>query len=244
MGWPARSATPNVCAMVARTRPGSLSGASGMKDTPSAKASLLCEPGPPATELLRCGRGVGGLFQGGASAISRAVITFTGDILSVGARCNAPGGARDRPVLPGTGSASGTNARHSLPGWPRTGDVQSAGEIVQCSFELKAGYQGWIYYYVGERLLVGILMLWIVRAAPTNRLGRLNPPAPQCIEHRLCAVVERKLAQDRRNMVLHRLCANAKCVGDLFITAAGRDPLQHLDFTIAQRLKQWKVGFR
>src|SRR4029434_3797154 len=69
--------------------------------------SLLCEPGPPETELLRSRRGFGGLFQGGASATRGAAIAITGDVLPAGTSGNAPGGARYRQVLPGAGVTSG-----------------------------------------------------------------------------------------------------------------------------------------
>src|SRR6266699_2767360 len=47
---------------------------------------------------------------------SRAVSAFTGDFLSDGARRDALVCARDRSVLPGTGSSPGAGARDNVPG--------------------------------------------------------------------------------------------------------------------------------
>ena len=53
----------------------------------------------------------------------RAVRALKDNLLSSGAKCDAPGGPRHRPLLPGTGCSPGTNTWHNLPSRSRSSDV-------------------------------------------------------------------------------------------------------------------------
>src|SRR6185312_15892120 len=53
------------------------------------------------------------------------------------------------------------------------------------------------------------------------------------------AVVHGQLAQDGRDVVLHRLVADAEAARDLLVAVAAGDVLQHFYFTRRQRDEDW-----
>src|SRR5262249_52916266 len=78
---------------------------------------------------------------------------------------------------------------------------------------------------------------WWLRTARLDLL-HLDPAVAERVDHRLRAVVHRQLAQDRRDVVLHRLVADLEGARDLLVAVAARDVLEHLDLARRERREE------
>ena len=63
----------------------------------------------------------------------------------------------------------------------------------------------------GQRVAVGV---WVL---PRLLAAQVDPAVAQRVDDRLCAVVDVQLAQDRGDVVFHRLIGDAQDAGDLLV---------------------------